>query len=82
MWLVRYGLHLLFRGLLVTIWLCPYVVYFPFMRGREVGTIPLLGRVKPHRCSKVQVIQWAADLADGLGADMGVDLGGLAGTVP
>jgi hypothetical protein len=31
-----------------------------------------LGVVKPHRCSEVEVVQRTADLADGLGADMGV----------
>lgn len=50
------------------------MVYFRFMRSTRVGTISLLGMVKPHSGSEVQVVQWAADIADGLGADMGVDL--------
>lgn len=45
-------------------------------------TIPLLGSVKPHRASQVRVVQSASDLANGFGADMGVDLGGFAGAVP
>ena len=57
---------------------CAYMVYFRFMPTAVVGTIPLLERVKPHSRSEVQVIQRAADLADRFGADMGVDLCGLA----
>ena len=52
------------------------------MRTLGVCVISLLGRAKPHSGSEVQVVQRAADLADGLGADMGVDLGRFGRTVP
>ena len=54
------------------------MVYFRFMRTQGVCVISLLGRVKPHSGSEVQVVQRTADLADGLGTDMGVDLCCLA----
>lgn len=42
-----------------------------------MGTIALLGRQKPNCSSQMEVVQRAKDLADGFGADMGMDLGGL-----
>jgi hypothetical protein len=62
--------------------LYPYVVYFSFIGSTSVGTISLLGRGYPHWSSQVQVVKWTADLANGLGADMGVDLGRFGRTVP
>lgn len=38
--------------------------------------------IRRNELLQVQVIQWAADLAKCLGAYVGVDLGGFAGTVP
>lgn len=63
-------------------YLLPHCVNFPTWIGR------LLRQHNPQRGKKrnellqVQVIQRAADLAKGLGAYVGVDLGGFAGTVP
>ena len=40
-----------------------------------------IGEQKPNFSSQVEVIQGVPDLANGFGADMGVDLRGLRGTV-
>lgn len=57
-------------------------VYFRTWFVLGVVTIILLGHVKPSRHLDVQVLQRAADLTQGFGADMRVDLGGFARTVP
>lgn len=57
-------------------------VYFWTWFVLGVGSIAPFGHVKPNRPSQVQVLQRAADLAQGLRADMCVDLSGFAGSVP